>query len=84
MNIKELTASISASENIPAGRVMKVVRALAEHMAKAIDSGEKLQLPGLAFIPRTLPAREAQGDRPARPERKLARLRRKPAKGSKA
>ena len=62
MNIKDITTSISEAENIPAGKVRKITRALLERMGEAIDNGEKLQLPGLVFSPRTLPAREADGD----------------------
>ena len=71
-NIKDITASISQAENIPAGKVRSVVNAFLNHIAEAIENGEKLQLPGLAFIPRTEPAREAEGDKPARPERKTS------------
>ena len=77
MNVKELTASISEAENIPAGKVRIIAKAIIDRMADAIDNGEKLQLPGLIFTPRTQPAREADGDKPYRPERKMAVLRRR-------
>ena len=77
MNVKELTASISEAENIPAGKVRKIAKAIIDRMGDAIDNGEKLQLPGLIFTPRTQPAREADGDKPYRPERKMAVLRRR-------
>ena len=80
MNIKDITASISEAESIPAGKVRKITKALLERIGDAIDSGEKLQLPGLVFSPRTLPARDAEGDKPARPERKVATLRRRQPK----
>jgi len=47
MNIKELTASISEAENIPAGKVRRIAKAIIDRMGEAIDNGEKLQLPGL-------------------------------------
>jgi nucleoid DNA-binding protein len=72
MNLKDITASISQAENIPAGKVRTIVKAFLDHIGESIQNGEKLQLPGLAFIPRTQPAREAEGDKPARPERKTA------------
>ena len=80
MNFKEITASISEAESIPAGIVRKVTKALLDRIGQAIDNGEKLQLPGLVLSPRTLPARDAEGDKPARPERKVATLRRRQPK----
>ena len=80
MNFKEITASISEAESIPAGRVRKVTKALLDRIGQAIDNGEELQLPGLVLSPRTLPARDAEGDKPARPERKVATLRRRQPK----
>lgn len=80
MSIKDITTSISESEKIPAGKVRKITKALLERIGEAIDNGEKLQLPGLVFTPRTQPARAAEGDKPARPERKTATLRRRTAK----
>ena len=83
MNIKELTASISEAENIAAGKVRRITKAIIDRMGDAIDNGEKLQLPGLIFTPRTLPAREADGEKPYRPERKMAVLRRRVRKADK-
>ena len=80
MNIKELTASISEAENIPAGKVRRIAKAIIDRMGDAIDNGEKLQLPGLIFTPRTQPAREAEGEKSYRPERKMAILRRRVVK----
>ena len=78
--IKEFTAAISQAEKIPAGKVRKITKALLELIAEAIDKGEELNLPGLVFNPRTLPAKEADGDKPARPERNIATLRRRKPK----
>ena len=75
MNLKDITAAISEAENIPAGKVRKVTKAFLDRVVEAIENGEKLQLPGLIFIPRTQSAREAEGDKPARPERKTAVVR---------
>lgn len=80
MTIKEFTAAISETEKIPAGKVRKITKALLERIAEAIDKGEKLNLPGLVFTPRTLSAKEADGDKPARPERNIATLRRRTTK----
>ena len=79
MNFKDFTTSVSEAENIPAGKVRKITKALLEKIADAIDKGENLQLPGLVFKPRTQSAKEAADDQPGRPERKIAILRiRKP------
>ena len=78
MNFFDLTASISDNENIPTGKVRKISKALLERMALACDSGEKLQLPTIVFLPKTLPEREANGNIPWRPERKVAEIFRKP------
>ena len=75
MNLKDITASISETENIPAGQVRKVTKALLDRIGEAVENGTKLQLPGLTFVPRTQSAREAEGDKPARPERKTAVVR---------
>lgn len=80
MSFKDITASISESESIPAGKVRRITKALLDRMGEAIDKGEKLKLPGLVFTPRTQAAREAEGDKPARPERKFATLRCRTAK----
>lgn len=80
MNLKDITTSISEAESIPAGKVRKITKALLTRVAEAIDNGEKLQLPGLVFMPRTVPARDSEGDRPGRPERKIAVLRRRQPK----
>ena len=79
MNFRDLTASIAQTEDIPVDEVRNVSRALLERIALAIDSGEKLQLPTLSFITRTIPEREAteDGTKPWRPEIKAARIFRK-------
>jgi len=82
MSFKDITASISESESIPAGKVRKITKALLERIGEAIDNGEKLQLPGFVFTPRTLPARDADADKAARPERKVATLRRRQKKAA--
>ncbi len=80
MNLKDIVASISESEGIPAKRVRKIALALLEKMGEAVDNGERITSPGYLFIPRTVPAREADGDKPARPETKVANFRRRPVK----
>lgn len=77
MNLQDIVKTISQQEGIPAGRVRKVVIALLDHFGSAIDSGEKVTLPGFVFNPRTLPAKGGDGGEPYAPERKIAVLRRK-------
>ena len=80
MNLKDIVSSISESEGIPAGQVRKVALALFEKMAEVVDNGERITAPGYALIPRTIPAKEADGDKPARPETKVGTFRRRPVK----
>ncbi|WP_413404337.1 HU family DNA-binding protein [Synechococcus sp. MIT S9510] len=77
MNLKEINQAISEAENIHAGKVRKVTKALLERFEQAIDNGEKLKLPGLTFTPRILPAKEPEDGKAGRPERKVAVMRRK-------
>ena len=79
MKLTDITAAISESEGIPRKKVRQVSKALLDRIALAIENGEALQLPGLRFRPRTQPAKPAEGDKPAKPERKMAVIRvRKP------
>jgi len=80
LNLKDIVHSITESEGIPAGRVRKVTLALFEKFGEAVDNGERIIAPGFVLKPRTLPARESDGDQPARPETKVATFRRRPAK----
>ena len=80
MNLKDIVSSISESELIPAGQVRKIALALLEKLGEAVDNGEKITAPGYVLNPRTIPAKEADGDKPARPETKVATFRRRPVK----
>lgn len=51
----DLIAAIAESEGMPPARVRKVLRALSARIGVAIDSGERIQLPGLTFVTRTRP-----------------------------
>lgn len=84
MNSKDLIAAIAEQEQIPAGRVRKVLKALTARMALAVETGEPLQLPGLAFRPKTQAERAAVDDKPFRPERKVALIVPKKVKASAA
>ena len=80
MNLQDIVSSVSESEGIPAVKVRKVALALFEKMAEAADNGERITAPGYSLNPRTIPAKEADGDKPARPETKVAIFRRRPVK----
>ena len=70
MNFKDLVSTISTDQDIPAGTVRKVVKALAENINASGESGEDLKLPGLKIKTQVTPAREATENRKARPELK--------------
>lgn len=80
MKFKDIVSSISESESIPAGQVRKVVLALLEKIGEAVDAQERITVPGFSLNPRTIPAREAYDDKPARPETKVVTFRRRPVK----
>jgi len=77
LNLKDIISSISESESISAGQVRKVALALFEKMAEAVDNGEKISFPGYVLNPRTISAKEADGEKPARPETKVGTFRRR-------
>ena len=47
MTFKDLVSSISTDNDIPAGTVRKVARAVVESIKASVESGEDLKLPGL-------------------------------------
>jgi len=70
MSFKNLVSTISTDNDIPAGTVRKVAKALAESIKASVESGEELKLPGLKIKTEVTPAREATEKRKARPELK--------------
>ena len=70
MTFKDLVSTISTDQDIPAGTVRKVVKALAQNIKASVESGEDLKLPGLKIKTQVTPAREATENRKARPELK--------------
>ena len=77
MTFKDLVSSISTDNDIPAGTVRKVAKAVVESIKVSVESGEDLKLPGLKIKTQVTPAREATEKRKARPEvkRTLVKLR---------
>ena len=47
MTFKDLVSSISTDNDIPAGTVPKVAKAVVESIKASVESGEDLKLPGL-------------------------------------
>ena len=77
MTFKDLVSSISTDNDIPAGTVRKVAKAVVESIKASVESGVDLKLPGLKIKTQVTPAREATDKRKARPEvkRTLVKLR---------
>ena len=71
MTFKELVATISTENDIPAGTVRKVAKAMLAGIRSSVEAGEDLALPGLKLKTVVTPAREATEKRKARPESKL-------------
>ncbi|QNI86916.1 hypothetical protein [Synechococcus sp. ROS8604] len=80
LNFKDIISSISESEAIPAGQVSKVAVALLEKVGQAVDNGERIIFQDYVLMPRTISAKEADGDKPARPETKVAIFKRRTEK----
>ena len=70
MTFKDLVSRISTDNDIPAGTVRKVAKAVAESIKASVESGEELKLPGLKIKTQVTAAREATENRKARPEMK--------------
>nr|WP_170951212.1 HU family DNA-binding protein [Synechococcus sp. UW106] len=70
MSFKDLVSTISSNNDIPAGTVRKVAKALVESIKASVESGEDLKLPGLKIKTKVIPAREATETFKARPEMK--------------
>jgi nucleoid DNA-binding protein len=70
MNFKDLVSIISTQNDIPAGTVRKVAKAVSESIRASVESGEDLLLPGLKIKTDVISAREATDKRKARPETK--------------
>ena len=84
MSFKDLVSTISTDNDIPAGTVRKVVKALAESIKASVESGEELKLPGLKIKTQITPALEATEKRRARPEMKRTVVKLRQSKDSDA
>jgi hypothetical protein len=74
MNFKELIDVITAETNLPAGEVRKVSLALLEKFAGLIDSQANFVSPVITLTAYTNPAQAETEGKPAKPERKFARM----------
>ena len=74
VRIAQLVDEISASSELPAGRVRTILLAMLSQFAGLIESETGFTSPVLGFTSMTLPAVPAQDSHPARPARKLAKL----------
>ena len=74
MNFKELVDVIAAETNLPAGEVRKVSLALLSKFAGFIDSQTNFISPAITLRAYTKPAQAETEGKPAKPERKFARM----------
>jgi hypothetical protein len=74
VRLAQLVEELSASSELPAGRVRTILLAVLSQFAGLIESETGFSSPVLGFASMALPAVPAHDGRPARPPRKLARL----------
>lgn len=84
MTFKDLVSRISTENDIPAGVVRKVAKAIGESIKASVESGEELKLPGLKIKTQITPAREATDKRRARKEMKRTVVKLRQSKDSDA
>jgi hypothetical protein len=74
MNFKELVDVVSAETQLPAAHVRKVCLAMLEKFAGLIDSQTNFTSPVITLTGVTAPAKPAAEGKPAKSERKFARM----------
>ncbi len=74
MNFKELVDSVSNETEIPAAQVKKISSALLEKFSDMISKEESFRSPYIFFNTVNVPAKDAVGDKPSKPEHKLAKM----------
>lgn len=77
MNFKELVSAVSSETGVPASEVRKVSTAILDKFVELIDNQDKFVSPTITIQGITLPAKPATGDIPAKPEQKIARMKRR-------
>jgi hypothetical protein len=80
MNFDELVSAVSAETNVPSEDVSVVTSAVLEKLAQLIDAQDKFVSSVVTMQSTTASARAADGDKPARPERKIGRIQRRQTK----
>ena len=80
MNFDELISAVSAETNVPPEDVNVVASAVLEKLAQLIDAQDKFVSSVVTMQSTTASARAADGDKPARPERKIGRIKRRETK----
>ena len=71
IKLQQIIEKISTENNIPKGQVRKIANLISEEVIQAIEKNEKLSSSRLVAVTRTIPAKEAEGESPYRPERKV-------------
>jgi hypothetical protein len=74
MNLKELVAAVSSETAMPASDVKRITSAVLEKLANLIDTQGKFVSSIVTIQSVTVPAKPAEGDKPAREERKIGRI----------
>ncbi len=74
MNFKQLIDEVSQDTKIPAGDVRKVGVAILERFSRLIEDQQNFASPLITLTAGTTPAKSADGDKPAVPARKFARM----------
>jgi hypothetical protein len=82
MNLKELVSAVSSETSMSASSVKIITSSVLEKLANLIDAQDKFVSSIVTIQSITVPARPAEGDKPAREERKVGRIQRRKAKAS--
>lgn len=82
MNFKELVSVVSSETNVPASDVRRITTSVLEKIANLIDAQDNFVSPIVTMISIISPATPAEGDKPAREERKFGRIMRRKSNAS--
>jgi len=74
MNFKELVDTVAAETSLPAAEVKRVSNAVLEKFAHLIETQGRFSSPLITVTSTTIRAKEASEGKPARAERKIARM----------
>lgn len=74
MNLNELVSAISSETSIPASDVRAITSSVLEKLADLIDAQDKFVSSIVIIQSITVPAKPAEGDKPAREERRVGRI----------